>query len=308
MSSQRGFKKEVKYFFIYHSLRFVIWVACTLERKTALSFFGKLAKMVFFFFPKEKEKMVRHLKMAFGPENSDQHYAQMADRVAVNIGKNAVDIMRYRLINSIDDYRKIVRVNGEEHFKSAFSEGKGVVALTCHLGAFEMVGTFLLQSGYDMVGVGATLKDPRLNALLVNNRTLKGGEFVERGENTIKLFRSLKEGKVVLILIDQDTVKAKGVFVDFFGKKAYTPIGASLLAMRTGAKVVPIAIHRQTDDIHELNIKPAIDLVSTGNQEEDLLTNTQLLSHALEDFIRQAPEQWVWMHERWKTRPPEEMA
>ena len=125
-----------------------------------------------------------------------------------------------------------------------------------HQKTSEMVGTYLLQSGYDMVGVGATLKDPRLNDLLVKNRTLKGGEFVERGENTIKLFRSLKQGKVVLILIDQDTTKAKSVFVDFFGEKAATPIGASLLALKTGANVVPLAIHRQENDLHRLRIKP----------------------------------------------------
>jgi len=119
------------------------------------------------------------------------------------------------------------------------------------------------------------------------------------------MLRSLKQGKVVMMLIDQDTDKVKNVFVDFYGKKAATPIGGAILAQKTGAAVIPIALSMQNGK-QVLTVRPEIEISVTGDEEKDIITNTQRMSDASEAFIREFPEQWVWMHERWKTRPPEE--
>ncbi|GAA4827348.1 lysophospholipid acyltransferase family protein [Algivirga pacifica] len=299
---RKGFKK-LKYDFIYFAVKNLIWVACKTPRKLMIRFGGALGSMVYHIMSKERAKTIKHLTMAYGAEKSEEEIRQMAKNSWINIGKNAVDIIRYRTINNLEDYQKIVKVEGLEHLEQAYKEGNGVVGLTAHLGAFEMVGTFPFELGYPINIVGTALKDPRLNELLVGNRTLKGAKYIQRGQNTIKLIKALKNGEIVFLLIDQDTQKVQNVFVDFYGKKASTPVGATVLASRTGAAVIPMGIKRMKDDTHLLTIKPKLELVDTGDTEADLVSNTQILSNSLEEFIRDAPEQWIWMHERWKTRP-----
>jgi KDO2-lipid IV(A) lauroyltransferase len=150
--------------------------------------------------------------------------------------------------------------------------------------------------------IGTQQKDPKLNALMMKNRRRKGTEAIERGKDTLKVVRNLKSGGGVVMLIDQDT-SVKSVFVDFMGIAASTPVGAALFALRTGAKVLPMGMCLGEDLQQCLTIYPAMDVVSTGDEELDLLTNTQMLSKASEVLIQKDPRQWVWMHERWKTRP-----
>jgi Kdo2-lipid IVA lauroyltransferase/acyltransferase len=118
--------------------------------------------------------------------------------------------------------------------------------------------------------------------------------------------KNLKSGGCMIILIDQDT-KVKSRFVNFFGMPCATPIGAAVIAMKTGAAVIPLIIHMRDDLIQEINCYPEIAMTHTGNDEEDMIVNTQKMSDATEDEIRKHPAQWVWMHERWKTKPGEEI-
>ena len=119
------------------------------------------------------------------------------------------------------------------------------------------------------------------------------------------MIKVLKSGGSVALLIDQDT-KVKTVFVDFFGISAATPVGATMMAMKTGAAVVPTYIHLGEDGMQHMRIHPEIEMRMSGDEEADLIYNTQQLTHFLEEAIRKHPAQWVWMHERWKTRPEKE--
>lgn len=120
------------------------------------------------------------------------------------------------------------------------------------------------------------------------------------------MIKVLKSGGSVALLIDQDT-KVKSRFVNFFGKPAATPVGATILAMKTGAAIVPTYVYLGDDWQQHMHILPEIPMSHTGNEEEDVIHNTQILTNFIEDVIRQHPEQWVWMHKRWKTRPGEEV-
>lgn len=300
--------KKLKYDLLYLGVKGLIWTACRIPRKLMMSIAGSGAKLVYRLMASEREKTIRHLSIAYGENKSPEEIEKMALKSWENIGRNVVDIIRYPTIKTLDDYKKIVKVEGLEHLEEAHKSGKGVITLTAHLGAFEMTATYILELGLDKMSiVGTALKDARLNDLLTGNRTLKGATYIPRGESTIKLVKALKRGEFVALLIDQDTDKVQNVFVDFYGKKTSTPIGATVLAMRTGALVVPMAIRRQADDTHLLTFKPALELVSTGDKDADIVTNTQILSNSLEDFIKEYPEQWIWMHERWKTRPEGEV-
>ncbi|MBI4553118.1 MAG: lysophospholipid acyltransferase family protein, partial [Candidatus Latescibacteria bacterium] len=123
-----------------------------------------------------------------------------------------------------------------------------------------------------------------------------------RDRATPAVLRALRRGDVVGLLIDQDT-RVQGTFVDFFGQPAYTPVGPAVIALRTDAPVVPMAIHRQPDDTHLITVLPPIEPVRSGRWDEDMHEATRRYTGAIERLIRQAPTQWVWMHERWKTKP-----
>jgi KDO2-lipid IV(A) lauroyltransferase len=129
---------------------------------------------------------------------------------------------------------------------------------------------------------------------------------IERGRETFKMLKTLKTGGMVIILIDQDT-KVKSRFINFLGKPAATPIGGTIMAQKTGAAVVPIYITMQPDYSQVIRIYPEVQMVSTGDPEVDLITNTQNISNTTEKVILDNPSQWVWIHERWKTQPGEEI-
>jgi KDO2-lipid IV(A) lauroyltransferase len=222
------------------------------------------------------------------------------------LGMNAGDLIRAYNITKYDDFKKIVVLKGEEHLLKAQAKGKGVIALVAHLGAFEFTATEFSFRGYKPIIIGTPVKDKKLNALLWKQREKLGAVAVERGKDTLKIMKNLKAGGTMMILIDQDT-KVKSRFVNFFGKPCSTPIGATVIAMKTGAAVVPTIIHMRDDLVQEITCYPEIPMTITGNEEEDLILNTQKLSDATELEIRKHPAQWLWMHERWKTKPGEEM-
>lgn len=154
--------------------------------------------------------------------------------------------------------------------------------------------------------IGTPLKDERLNDLLFGYRNAYGAVAVERGKETMRLIKTLLTGGSVAILIDQDT-KVKSRFVEFFGMQAATPVGAAILAMKTGAAIVPTYIYLGDDNKQHMHILPEIPVVNTGDEEKDMVVNTQNFTRFIEEKVREHPAQWVWMHERWKTRPGEEI-
>jgi KDO2-lipid IV(A) lauroyltransferase len=167
-----------------------------------------------------------------------------------------------------------------------------------------MIRTMSLY-GFPMTVIGTALKDERINEIVVNFRAAHGSEPVERGKETFKLIKTLKSGGGVAMLIDQDT-RVKSRFVNFFGMPASTPAGAALMALKTGAAVVPVVIHLGDDFLQHVEVLPEVEVIRTGDEEEDLIVNTQRFTDILEAHIRKYPSQWVWMHERWKTKPGEE--
>jgi KDO2-lipid IV(A) lauroyltransferase len=161
--------------------------------------------------------------------------------------------------------------------------------------------------GFETTAVSKALKNAKINEMIISYREKRGMKNLSRGKTYPLLIEALKKGECLIIMIDQDTM-VKGVFVDFMGKQAYTPIGAARLALDTKAPVVPMAMMRMPDNKHKFQIMPAVPLVDTGNDEHDLLENTKNYTRAIEELIKQAPDQWVWMHERWKSTPEDVMA
>jgi Kdo2-lipid IVA lauroyltransferase/acyltransferase len=267
-----------------------------------LAFCGRLGKIAFALMPRFRNQTIAHLGLAYGQEKSVKEIYLLARQVYVMLGKNAGDIFRSMEVKSLPDLEKFLITTGLENFEIANAKNKGVIFLTCHLGAFDLQVTNMALRGLKPNIIGTTLKDPRLNDLLVNYRSAYGAVAIERGKETFRLIKALKQGGAVAILIDQDT-NVKSVFVDFFGMKASTPVGAAVLALKTGAAIVPTTVYLGKDNKQHMEIFPELNVTSTGDEEQDIITNTQRFTKFIEDQIRQHPEQWLWMHERWKTRP-----
>jgi KDO2-lipid IV(A) lauroyltransferase len=222
------------------------------------------------------------------------------------IGRNAGDLLRATKVRTREELNKILISHDYENYEKASAKGKGVIFLTCHMGAFDLQITNMALRGLKPLIIGTVLKDPRLNQLLWEQRNALGAVAIERGKETIRLIKNLKSGGCVAILIDQDT-KVKSRFVNFFGMPAATPVGAAIFAMKTGAIVVPTYIYMGADAMQHMHFLPEIPTVLTGDEEKDMITNTANYTKCIEEMIRQHPAQWVWMHERWKTRPGQEI-
>jgi KDO2-lipid IV(A) lauroyltransferase len=299
-------RRKVRYNFIYALVRVMIFVSALMSRAAWLKFCGALGRLSSFFTANSRKRVVKHLTMVYGKEKTPDEIRKLCRKVFEMLGKNAGDIIQSVNISGQEDYKKFRVIQGVEHAEAAYNKGKGVIFLTAHLGPFEYIATELAFRGYKPLIVGTRLKDERLNELLAAQRNKFGATLVERGKDTVKLVKNLKSGGTMIILIDQDT-KVKSRFVNFLGYPCATPIGATIMALKTGAAIVPMFLHQREDFKLEINCYPEIEMTLTGDEETDLVVNTQKLSDATEREVRKYPEQWVWMHERWKTRPGKEI-
>ncbi len=291
---------------LYIVIRFLISVSAIVPRKNWLALFGFLGGLGYHLASQSRRIALANLTLAFGHEMNPQAIRSLARKVFVMVGKNAGDVVRSYRITQRDAYEKLRVVNGAENLEKAYALNRGVIFLTAHIGAFELCATEMAVRGYKPLIIGTVMKDARLTQLLWRQRSKLGASAIERGKETVRLLKTLKSGGTMAILIDQDT-RVKSVFVDFFGRPCATPIGAAVLALKTGAAVVPVFLHLRLDGLQEINCYPEVELIRTGNEEQDIVANTQKFTAIIEAEIRKHPEQWVWMHERWKTRPGEKM-
>ncbi len=305
-TSKRPPLKRLKYTLIYFFALSLIKIANLLPRSWVLRFTGALGRLSYAIFKEAREITTNNLTQVFGDQKTDREITTLAKYVFRMIGKNAGDIIRALPIDNLERLTRFVRIEGEEYLKAAVAKKRGVLLVTGHLGAFELIGSYLGLAGYQPMAIGTALKDEKLNNLLLHNRTSRGIEAIQRGKETFKLVKALKSGRIVIILIDQDT-RVKSRFVDFLGKPAATPIGGALLAQKTGASVVPMYISMQPDLSQLIKVQPEVEIDRTGHEEQDLIRNIQRMSDTTEAAILENPEQWVWMHERWKTKPGEEL-
>ena len=166
-----------------------------------------------------------------------------------------------------------------------------------------MVGARIAAEGYPLNVIARAQRDDRLTEYIRRTREVTGMRVLHREQSVRQSLRALRGNELVGILLDQNAGD-DGVFVDFFGQPASTAPGAAAFALRTGAAVVPTFGWRKPDDSHVAEIGPALPLVETGDREKDILANTARYTKVIEERIREHPEQWFWLHKRWKSRPP----
>jgi KDO2-lipid IV(A) lauroyltransferase len=179
------------------------------------------------------------------------------------------------------------------------------IFLTSHTGCWELLGAYLAIEGIPLDVVARRIYDERLERMLIDSRESAGMGNISRGTGTREIIRSLNAGRGIGFLIDQDIKNVKGEFVDFFGIPAHTATAPAQLALRRGIPILPILTYRDDNHCHHACIGEPLMIDISGDIDRDIHALTSRCSEVTEAFIREHPEQWVWFHERWKTRPPE---
>ena len=247
----------------------------------------------------------RNLEIAF-PDKSPRERGRLLRGMYVSLGRLLAEFCLFPRYTR-QNVERIAVYHGFENFEQAEHLGKGVLLLTGHVGGWE-IGSFVHSLyGHPMNIVVRPLDNPYLNSLAEDFRSRFGNRLLGKQDFARGLLAAMHKGETVGILMDTNMTPPQGDFVPFFGVPACTATGLARVALKTGAAVVP-AFTVWDDQLGKYRVlfEPAIKLVNTGNTDADVLTNTALFNRAIENVIRRYPDQWLWVHRRWKTRPPGE--
>lgn len=235
-------------------------------------------------------------EMALGPGG-----AKVAPESVVEFGQLAIEVMRITSTYSRDRFRRHVTILGEEHLRAARAMGKGVVAVSAHLGNWEIGAVVLGHLGHPPTWLLRPIENPLVQEGLNRQRATAGIGVIEKWGGLREAMHVLRRGDVVAMLVDQDA-RDQGVFVPFFGKEASTLKSPAMLSIRTGAPILPFAARREGNRIVVEIAEPIVPEASTADRDEDLEKVTARFTKVIEDWIRKSPNQWLWLHRRWKTQ------
>jgi KDO2-lipid IV(A) lauroyltransferase len=245
---------------------------------------------------------LRNLEMAF-PERPAKERQRILREEFVSLGRQLAEFCLFPTYTR-ENVGRVVIYDGFENFERARAKGKGVLFLTGHLGGWELSSFAHSLQGHPLQIVMRGLDNPYVDRLVQSYRTMHGNSVVDKDDFVRGLLAAMKKGETVGILMDTNMTPPQGVFVDFFGIPACTANGLARIAMRTDAAVVPgFCVWDSVLRKYRLRFDPAVELVRTGDDDADILTNTGRFTLKIEEFVRKYPEQWLWVHRRWKTRP-----
>jgi KDO2-lipid IV(A) lauroyltransferase len=284
----------------------VVWTLIktlgVLPRGTARAMAAVGVRMLLFALPKLKKTAEFNLRLAF-PEWTDAQRRSTLKKMARNLGWMAAEFARMPSYTK-ENIEGVVILDGHENFLAGHRRGKGVLYLTGHIGAWELSSFAHALYGFPLHYMARPLDNTPLDAMVNEYRGLSGNKPIFKNESARVMLRILKEAGTVGILADQNTMPGEGVFVDFFGTLACTTTGIARVALHTDAAVVPgYAYWDEKLRKYRLRFEPPVELVRTGDAERDIVENTQRFAKVIEEIVRKYPEQWVWIHARWKARP-----
>jgi len=245
---------------------------------------------------------LKNLKLAF-PEKTDAERKKILRKLYKTLGWQIAEFCKMRGY-TLEEASQFVRYEGLENYLRARDKGRGVLVLTGHLGAWELSSFYHSLRGYPMSLVIRRLDNLRVDAFVNGIRCLHGNRVIHKDDFARGLLTAMHNGETVGILMDTNMTPPQGVFVPFFGVEACTASGLARVAVRTGAAVLPgFLLWEESEQRYVLRFGEELELVKTGNAQVDMLANTALFAATTESYIRRYPEQWLWVHRRWKTRP-----
>jgi len=288
----------------------VVWlfVHCVrlLPRSLARAVGAAIAAAAFHGLGRLRKVGIRNLELAF-PEKTASDREAILRLVYRNLGYLLAEFCKMPGYTT-ESASRFIRYEGLENFLKARERGKGVLVLTGHLGAWELSSFYHSLMGMPMGMVIRRLDNPLVDAFVNRIRCLHGNRVIHKDDFARGLIASMRAGQTVGILMDTNMTPPQGVFVPYFGVPACTASGMARIAAKTGAAVVPgFLLWEKSEQRYVLHFGEELAVVHTGDAESDALANTAAFTAAIEGYVRRYPEQWLWMHRRWKTRPPGEV-
>jgi KDO2-lipid IV(A) lauroyltransferase len=286
----------------YAAVWLLLKIFGALPRSVSRTLAATIARLLYVLLPKLRQTAQFNLRLAF-PGATDAQRAAITRGMLRNLGWMAAEFARLPRYTK-QNIEQYVILDGHENFLEGQRRGKGVLYLTGHIGAWELSSFAHALYGFPLHYMARPLDNARIDGLVNCYRCLSGNAPIFKNESARALLRILHEKGTVGILADQNTMREEGVFVDFFGKAACTTTGLARVALHTDAAVVPgycwwdVQLRK-----YRLRFEPPVELIRTGDADRDIFENTQRFAKVLEDVIRKHPDQWVWIHARWKTRP-----
>lgn len=291
----------------YAPVWLILKTLSALPRRAARGLAASVAGLLFSLQPKLKKTADFNLRLAF-PDWSDSRRKDATRKMVRNLGWMAAEFARIPRLRKAN-IAEVVILENHENFLEGQTRGKGVIYLTGHIGAWELSSFAHALYGYPLHYMARPLDNKRIDTLVNQYRCASGNRPIFKNESARVMLKILKDSGTVGILADQNTLPAEGVFVKFFGKSACTTTGIARVALHTDAAVVPgYAYWDESIQKYRLRFEPPVELIRTGDAERDVVENTQLFTNIIEEIIRKHPDQWVWVHQRWKTRPLGESA
>lgn len=262
---------------------------------------GALLGTLFFYADRRHRQIaLDNLKRALGREKSDSEQKRIALGSFKNLGKSVAEVCRIQKLNH-SEIQKWIQVEGFDHYRAAREQNKGVILLAAHFGSWELAPAVFSFNNFQMYIVARALDNPYLNRMINAWRERTGNRILNKKTAADEIVRLLRKGATVGFLLDQNTARKEAVFVDYFGMPAATHKGLAILALRTGAPVLPTFIIREAQG-HRLIVEKPLEPVRTGHLQTDLLETTALFTRKIESYVRQYPDHWLWVHRRWKTQ------
>src|ERR1700687_988562 len=271
-----------------------------LSRAAAIS----LAWMVYLLHARLRRGGMRDLAMAL-PEKNRRERARILRGEFTSLGRQLAEVCQFPRYTK-ENVGRVVVYDGFGNYERAVARGKGVLFLTAHFGGWELSAFVHSLHGHPMHVVVRNLDNVYLDRLIERYRSMHGNATVSKDNFVRGLLEAMKAGEVVGLLMDTNMTPPQGVFVNFFGIPACTASGLARIALRTDAAVIPgFTIWDSALRKYRLRFDPAINLVRTGNNDADAdaVANTALFTKVIEDYVQRYPDQWLWVHRRWKTRP-----
>lgn len=264
-----------------------------------------VAAVAYQFRPRLRRAAMFNLRLAF-PDWSDVERRRVLRGMIRQAGWMAGEFARFPRLTRENIERTVV-LDGFENFAAAQAQGKGVLFLTGHMSAWELAPFAHALYGYPLHFLVRPVQNARVDRLVNRYRCLSGNLPVEKNRAAREVLSVLRSGGTVGILIDHNTALEEGAFVDFFGVPACTTTGLARFALHTDAPVVPgFLVWDGAMRKYRLRFQPAVGLVRTGDADADIRENTARFTRVVEEYVRRHPDQWLWVHRRWKTRPPGE--
>ena len=301
-------KPDILYRLEYIAYRTIETLARIIPLEVAIAIARCIANVWWFFDRDHRQVAHENLCLAFGDKMSESRRQEIIRGVFLHIAVMVLEMIKLPQVIRRGNWREYVDFQHGERLFDVLNRGGGVVIATGHLGNFELSSYFFNMTEPPMLAVGRRLNNPYLDDYLWANRERLGERIVRKKGGIKYMATALRRGECIGFVADQDA-GSKGLFVDFFGRKASTHASFAALAFRMKVPILPGYACRVGHPMkYRIYIDWPIKPVDTGDPDHDIRVMVQEFNHRLEKYITEFPEQWMWTHRRWKTRPPEELA